>query len=173
MFRNPDLAQTYRLLGEQGSAPLYTGPLADQIVDAVRQPPKTQQTDLPVPRGFMTPARPGALRRRRPPADPAVRYRGYDVYGMAPSSSGGIAVGEALNILERFDLGGDDRTADALHHYLEASALAFADRGKYVGDPAYVDVPQRTLLSDRFASRAGLPDRSRTRRSPSRSRPAT
>ena len=40
---------------------------------------------------------------------------------------------------------------DALHHYLEASSLAFADRGKYVGDSAYVDVPQRTLLSDRFA----------------------
>ena len=70
---------------------------------------------------------------------------------MAPSSSGGSTVGEALNILERFHLRGMS-DVDALHHYLEASALAFADRGKYVGDPAYVKVPLRTLLSDKYAA---------------------
>ena len=69
-----------------------------------------------------------------------VTYRGYDVYGMAPSSSGGSTVGEALNILERTDLTGKT-TEQVLHHYLEASALAFADRAKYLGDPRYVDVP--------------------------------
>ena len=69
---------------------------------------------------------------------------------MAPSSSGGTTVGEALNILEDFDLAGMD-DADALHHYLEASALAFADRARYVGDPAYVDVPLRDLLSQKYA----------------------
>ena len=70
---------------------------------------------------------------------------------MAPSSSGGTTVGEALNILERYDLSA--MTAEqALHHYLEASALAFADRGKYVGDPAFVDVPTKRLLDDRFAA---------------------
>jgi gamma-glutamyltranspeptidase/glutathione hydrolase len=79
-----------------------------------------------------------------------VGYRGYGVYGMPPSSSGGSTVGEALNIMERFRLR-KMRSARALHHYLEASALAFADRGAYVGDPAYVDVPLRRLLSDRFA----------------------
>ena len=133
----------------RGFAPLYKGRIADQIVDAVRHPPKTAQTDLPVPRGFMRQrdlARYDVVDRR--PTHAA--YRGYDVYGMAPSSSGGIAVGEALNILERFDIGAMS-DVDALHHYLEASSLAFADRGEYVGDSAYVDVPQRTLLSDRFA----------------------
>jgi gamma-glutamyltranspeptidase/glutathione hydrolase len=86
-----------------------------------------------------------------------VDYRGYDVYGMAPSSSGGTTVGEALNILETFDLPGlakGDGTASnqsaVLHHYLEASALAFADRGKYVGDPAFVDVPTKALLDPVF-----------------------
>jgi len=75
---------------------------------------------------------------------------------MAPSSSGGSTVGEALNIMERFPLR-HRSTAFQLHHYLEASALAFADRGAYVGDPAFVDVPLRTLLSDRYAaSRACL-----------------
>jgi gamma-glutamyltranspeptidase / glutathione hydrolase len=80
-----------------------------------------------------------------------VGYRGYDVYGMNPSSSGGTTVGEALNILERYNLSAMT-TTQALHHYLEASALAFADRGKYVGDPKFVDVPTGTLLSDRFAA---------------------
>ena len=66
-----------------------------------------------------------------------VSYRGLQVYGMAPPSSGGSTVGEALNILEGSPLGSLDRT-DALHRYLEASALAFADRNRYVGDPAFV-----------------------------------
>ena len=79
-----------------------------------------------------------------------VGYRGFDVYGMAPSSSGGSTVGETLNILERFRLRGMSE-ADVLHHYFEASALAYADRGAYLGDAAYVDVPLRDLLSDRFA----------------------
>jgi gamma-glutamyltranspeptidase/glutathione hydrolase len=70
---------------------------------------------------------------------------------MGPPSSGGSTVGEALNILETVDLGGLDRT-QAVHHYLEASALAFADRNRYVGDPAVVDVPLAELLSDGFAA---------------------
>jgi gamma-glutamyltranspeptidase/glutathione hydrolase len=80
-----------------------------------------------------------------------VGYRGYDVFGMAPSSSGGSTVGEALNIMERYDLGAMTDT-NALHHYLEASALAFADRGAYVGDPSKVDVPLSALLDDTFAA---------------------
>jgi gamma-glutamyltranspeptidase/glutathione hydrolase len=69
---------------------------------------------------------------------------------MAPPSSGGSTVGEALNILENADLSGMDRT-HALHHYLEASALSFADRNEFVGDPGYVEVPLEELLSDGFA----------------------
>ena len=87
-----------------------------------------------------------------------VRYRGLDVYGMAPPSSGGSTVGEALSILETVDLGALDET-QALHRYIEASSLAFADRNRYVGDPAFVDVPLAELLSDGFAAeRACLVD---------------
>ena len=78
-----------------------------------------------------------------------MEYRGLDVYGMAPSSSGGTTTGEALNILDTFNLSGMS-TAGALHHYLEASALAFADRGKYVGDPAFGDVPTAALTDPLF-----------------------
>jgi gamma-glutamyltranspeptidase/glutathione hydrolase len=149
-FRNPDLARTYSVLAAKGLAPLYRGNIAEQIVDVVRRPPKTADTDLPVPPGFMR--RKDLARYRVIDRKPThSRYRGYDVYGMAPASSGGIAVGEALNILERFDVAAMS-DVDALHHYLEAGSLAFADRAAYVGDSAYVKVPQKHLLSDRFAA---------------------
>ena len=80
-----------------------------------------------------------------------VEYRGLDVYGMAPSSSGGTTVGESLNILENHDLSGRRAPAQNLHLFLEATARAFADRNAYVGDPAFVDVPTETLLSQDFA----------------------
>ena len=80
-----------------------------------------------------------------------VSYRSLDVFGMGPPSSGGSTVGEALNILENFSLAEMDET-QALHHYLEASALAFADRNRYVGDSDYVNVPLEELLSDGFAA---------------------
>jgi len=83
-----------------------------------------------------------------------VRYRGLDVYGMAPSSSGGTTVGEALNILRTQPLSRLPQK-QALHYYLDASALAFADRNAYVGDPAFVDVPTQTLLSRPFARSRG------------------
>jgi gamma-glutamyltranspeptidase/glutathione hydrolase len=98
------------------------------------------------------------VRRPRPTH---VEYRGLDVYGMAPPSSGGSTVGEALNILEQFDLSSLS-TEQQLHRYLEASALAFADRGKYLGDSEFVDVPLQELLSDGFAAeRACLIDPAR------------
>ena len=150
VFKNPGLAKTYRMLGAQGMQSFYRGPIAEEIAGLVRRPPKSPTTNLPVPAGYMTT---GDLAKYttidREPTH--VGYRGYDVYGMAPSSSGGSTVGEALNILERQDLSGLD-TGAALHHYLESTAFAFADRGKYVGDPAYVDVPLEDLLSDEFAA---------------------
>jgi gamma-glutamyltranspeptidase/glutathione hydrolase len=74
---------------------------------------------------------------------------------MAPSSSGGTTVGEALNILQNFRLSPADRAA-ALFHYLEASRLAFADRNAYIGDPEYVHVPEGLLDPDYARTRACL-----------------
>src|SRR3954452_12626779 len=149
VLRNPALARTYRQLGRHGARWFYTGPIGHQVARLTRRPPKSPHTSLPVPRGYMHAGDLANYRAilRRPTH---IGYRGYDVYGMAPSSSGGSTGGEALNIMERFDLAHMSLAA-ALHHYLEASALAFADRGKYVGDPAYVHVPLHALLSDRFA----------------------
>jgi gamma-glutamyltranspeptidase/glutathione hydrolase len=79
-----------------------------------------------------------------------VTYRGLHVFGMGPPSSGGSTIGEALNILEGYDLAHMPRE-QALHLYLEASRYAFADRGAYLGDPDFVQVPLRGLLSKDFA----------------------
>jgi len=98
-------------------------------------------------------ARYRALRR----APTRVGYRHYDVYSIAPPSSGGSTVGEALNILERIPGYQGMSEADKLHYFLEASRYAFADRNVFVADPAFVRVPLRGLLSDSFAAeRAAL-----------------
>jgi gamma-glutamyltranspeptidase/glutathione hydrolase len=149
-FRNPDLARTYGLIALRGTDVFYEGRIADEIADVVQNPRKDPASPLPAPPGTMTPEDIAAYEVID--RDPTmVSYRGLDVYGMAPSSSGGIAVGESLNILENFELGGGDQLGQSLHLYLEATARAFADRNAYVGDPGYVDVPTETLLSQEFA----------------------
>lgn len=150
IFRNRDLAHTYSLIARRGTDEFYDGRLAREMVANVQDPITDPGTDLPVPPGYLSLEdleSYEALVQAPTHSD----YRAYDIYGMAPSSSGGSTVGEALNILETFDLPGMS-DVDYLHHYLEASALAFADRGAYVGDAAFVDVPLDVLLSDDFAA---------------------
>ncbi|MFE7803577.1 gamma-glutamyltransferase [Streptomyces sp. NPDC057430] len=149
VFKNPDLARTYDKLGREGVGALYRGPLARDIVNTVRKPPVREGATRVVRSGDLTERDLASYEteRRRPTK---VSYRGLDVYGMAPSSSGGTTVGEALNILERTDLSAAPQAA-YLHRFIEASRIAFADRGRWVGDPAFEDVPTRELLSQRYA----------------------
>jgi gamma-glutamyltranspeptidase/glutathione hydrolase len=151
-FRNPDLARTYRLISQDGTEAFYDGPIGAALVDTVHHPPVAADSQLgfTVPPGLMTTA---DLANYASPlrAPTHVTYRGYDVYGMGPPSSGGSTVGEALNILEGFDMSTPDR-ALALHRYLEASKLAFADRNRWVGDSDFVSVPLDGLLSKDFAA---------------------
>ena len=148
LLRNPDLARTYRLIARQGADALYGGAIGQDVVNAVH--------DLPlVPGATLTP-RPGAMTADdlrnyavREVAPTHVDYRGYDVYSMAPSSSGGITVGESLNILSNFDMA-HLSGVQFWQHFLEATRLAYADRNHYIGDPTYVNVPQDGLLSPAF-----------------------
>ncbi|GGM71191.1 gamma-glutamyltranspeptidase [Longimycelium tulufanense] len=149
VLRNPDLANTYRLFGKHGPDVLYRGEIGRDVVRAVQNPPVDPAAARIVRPGRMTGDDLRAYRTvlREPTR---IRYRGLDIYGMGPPSSGGTTVGEALNILERFDLRAMDDT-QYLHHFLEASKLAFADRNRWVGDPAFSDVPTRELLTQHFA----------------------
>ena len=150
LFRNPDLANTYTLLARNGPAAFYRGRIGAAVAKAVQHPPVAPQTDLTVLPGSMTTQdlRQYVAKSRTPTH---VRYRGLDVYSMAPPSSGGTTVGEALNILSGWQLGSESR-ATALFHYLEASRLAFADRNAYVGDSDYEPVPVAALLDKQFAA---------------------
>ncbi|WP_407547910.1 gamma-glutamyltransferase [Streptomyces sp. Pv4-95] len=148
-FRNPDLARTYRQLAREGVKALYRGGIGRDVVRTVQRPPMASGADHK--------ARPGLMKRGDLAAYRAVHreptranYRGMDVYSMGPSSAGGTTVGEALNILENFHLSKADK-AQALHHYLEASRISFADRNRWVGDPKFSDVPTEQLLSKDFA----------------------
>ncbi|MEU6343823.1 gamma-glutamyltransferase [Streptomyces sp. NPDC046977] len=155
-LKNPDLARTYEELGRKGIAALYDGEIGTDIVNTVRKPPVGPGATRVVRPGDLT-ARDLAAYRAKVQKPTRVAYRGRDVYGIAPSSSGGTTVGEALNILER--TGSLSRLSDAqyLHRFLEASRISFADRGRWVGDPAFEKVPTSGLLSQRFAdSRACL-----------------
>ncbi|WP_328937249.1 gamma-glutamyltransferase [Streptomyces tauricus] len=148
-FKNPDLARTYRELGRKGVGALYRGELAEDIVDTVNEPPVDPASGYNARPGDLT-LKDLATYRAKRQAPTKTSYRGLGVYSIAPSSSGGTTVGEALNILENTDL---SKASDVqyLHRYIEASRIAFADRGRWVGDPPFEDVPTKELLSQRFA----------------------
>jgi gamma-glutamyltranspeptidase/glutathione hydrolase len=148
LLKNPDMAKAYREIAARGYKAFYEGPMAKAIVDAVNRPPLAKGFDV----------RPGTMNladlanyeaRIRQPIRST--YRGYDVYGMPLPSSGGIAVAEALNILEGYELKGMPRP-NVEHLYLEASRMAFADRNAYLADPEYVDAPVDGILSKQFAA---------------------
>jgi gamma-glutamyltranspeptidase/glutathione hydrolase len=150
VFRNPGLAGTYERIAHLGAKGFYRGAVADAMVDAVRNPPVAPDASNVWRPGLMTmrDVKNYVAPERLPTR---IGYRGLDVYGMGPPSSGGSTDGEALNILEDFSLGPVDRT-QALHLFLEASRFSFADRGAYLADPDYFDVPLTGLLSDAFAA---------------------
>ncbi|MGW4546310.1 gamma-glutamyltransferase [Streptomyces violaceorubidus] len=154
-FKNPDLARTYRELAREGVGTIYHGDIGEDIVDTVNKPPVDPDSGWNARPGDLS-AKDLAAYEAKLQAPTKTSYRGLDVYSIAPSSSGGTTVGEALNILERTDLSAADK-AGYLHRYIEASRIAFADRGRWVGDPAFEDVPTKELLSQRYAdSRACL-----------------
>jgi gamma-glutamyltranspeptidase/glutathione hydrolase len=166
---NPDLARTYRRMGRRGVDWFYDGPVAGAMARASQDPPKADDANHAWRPGLMTRADVADYRaiERRPTHN---GYRGLDIWGMGPPSSGGSTVGEALNILEGYsDLAGEPLDAEvrALHLMLEASRFTFADRNAYLADPDFFDVPLAGLLSDSFAAeRRALINEMHTTKSP-------
>lgn len=154
-FKNPELAATYKELGKKGVGAIYHGDLGKDILSTVNNPKVDASSGWNARPGKLS-AKDLAAYRAKLQAPTKTSYRGLGVYSIAPSSSGGTTVGEALNILEKTDLSKASEV-QYLHHYIEASRIAFADRGRWVGDPAFEDVPTKELLSQKFAdSRACL-----------------
>ena len=131
-----------------GADGFYNGPVAEAIVAAV-------QGDLNIPGDMELFDLSSYQAIERAPV--CQEYRGYNVCGMGPPSSGALAVGQILGILENFDLGDDPLAVDAVHLFSQAGRLAFADRNLYVGDSDYVTVPIEGMLDKEYlASRAEL-----------------
>jgi len=138
LLRNPELAATLRAIAKGGPKAFYSGPIAEAIVSAVKSHPTN----------------PGRLTLEDLASyKPAVRepicgpYRGLRICGMPPESSGTIAVLQTLGILESFDVAKlAPNSLDAVHLIAEAYRLAYADRQKFIGDPAFVSVPVKGLL---------------------------
>ena len=137
LIRNKAYADTLKAIRNGGADAFYFGPIAEDIASAV-------QGDLAIP-GDMTVddlANYEVVER----APVCIEYRGRNVCGMGPPSSGALAVGQILGILENFDLGEDPLDVEAVHLFTQAGRLAFADRGLYVGDSDFVTVPIEGML---------------------------
>jgi gamma-glutamyltranspeptidase / glutathione hydrolase len=164
-LKNPDLAHTYQRLAENGASWFYNDAPAGAMARAAQDPPKAPGANHAWRPGLMT--RTDVSRYRAIERAPThIGYRGLDVWGIGPPSSGGSTVGEALNILEGYDELADDRVR-ALHLMLESSRFSFADRNAYLADPDFFDVPLAGLLSDSFAAeRRALIDKNHAATSP-------
>ncbi len=150
LVKNPDLAQTFKYIASGGSKWFYNGAIAREISANVQRPPSIANPPQPIRGAPLTESDMAAYKaiERAPTVS---TYRGHTVYGMGSPSSGGLTVGLALNLLEGFDLSAMPRE-QAVHLYLEASRLAFADRGVFMGDADFVPVPAIGLLSKAYAA---------------------
>jgi gamma-glutamyltranspeptidase/glutathione hydrolase len=136
---NPDFVRTLQTIAADGAQAFYTGPVAADIVRAAG--------DAPGPNGDLTLSDLAGYRAKERPAV-CTTYRRRQVCGMGPPSSGGIAIGQTLALLEPFDLGRGTRggmPAHALHLIAEAEKLAYADRDRYVADSDITPVPSGLL----------------------------
>jgi len=140
VLRQPDLAATLEAIRERGADGFYHGPVADLIVaEMERGGGLISHGDLATYRAIW-----------REPI--AIRYRGYTIYSMPPASSGGITMGEILNIMEGYDPLPPFGSPKLVHLEAEAMRRAFTDRNTWLGDPAFVQNPTDRLLSKGYAA---------------------
>jgi gamma-glutamyltranspeptidase/glutathione hydrolase len=148
---NPVLAETLRAIAGGGAAAFYEGPIATDIVAAVRGAP-VNPGDLALSDLAQYQA------KERPPV--CGFYRRHRLCGMGPPSAGAVTLLEMLGLLQRFALAREPPlSVEAAHLFAEAGRLAYADRNRYVADGDFVTVPLRGLLDRRYlAARSRLID---------------
>ncbi len=140
LLKQPELALTLARLQKEGPQEFYQGTTAQLIVE-----------DMKKNGGIITLE---DLKNYKPAVREPLKgnYRGYEILTMPPPSSGGIALIEMLNILEQYDLKGLGFNSSERNHLLiEAMRRAFADRAEFLGDPDFVKVPVKGLVSKNYA----------------------
>lgn len=151
VLKNPAYAQTLNTIATKGADAFYSGPIAEAIVKTVREasgnPGVLSLADLA---NYRT--------KEREPV--CTKYRALDICGMGPPSSGAVAVGQILGVVENFDikaLGPDN--VESWRLIGDAQRLAFADRERYLADPDFMPLPIKGLLTKEYlATRASLLD---------------
>jgi gamma-glutamyltranspeptidase/glutathione hydrolase len=142
---NKKLANVYKSIAKEGIDVFYKGWLAKKIVDKVQN----------------SPISPGLLSMQDMAAYQAVErepvcgtYRDYNICGMAPPSSGGIAIIQLLKQLQRFDMSKyQPDSVEAAHLFTQSSRLAFADRNRYIADTDFVSVPVSGLIENTYLAK--------------------
>ncbi|MEO6381407.1 MAG: gamma-glutamyltransferase [Nitrobacter sp.] len=137
-----DLAATLTAIADHGPQGFYEGPVASRLVDGIRKAGGIMTLD--------------DLKSYQPVIREPVHgsYRGYDIVSMPLPSSGGTVLIESLNILEGFPMRDlHQGSVDSLHLLIEAMKRAYADRARYLGDPAFVHAPIATLLAKDYAAK--------------------
>jgi gamma-glutamyltranspeptidase/glutathione hydrolase len=139
-FRQPELGGTLEAIRDSGAAGFYRGRVADLIVaEMERGGGLIGREDLAAYRAIW-----------REPI--AISYRGHTIYSMPPASSGGVTMGEILNIMEGYDPLPPFGSVALMHREAEAMRRAFTDRNRYLGDPGFVQNPVERLLSKDYAA---------------------
>jgi gamma-glutamyltranspeptidase/glutathione hydrolase len=142
IFRQPDLARTLQTISDRGAAGFYEGWVSDSIAAEMR-------------RGGGLITKEDLAGYRAVWRDPIeIDYRGWTLISMPPPSSGGVTMGQILNIVESWELGASDlawHSPLAIHLAVEAMRRAYADRNFYLGDPDFVSMPIERLLSQAYA----------------------
>lgn len=138
-FTNPALADSFEQIAEEGISALYGGAIGEAVVETVQEHDGALAlSDLRSHEGEWT--------------DPiSTKYRGIEVLEHPPNTQGAIAL-EALNIAENFDLSEDPIDPERMHRLIEAMKIAFADGEEYITDPAQVEIPLETMLSQEYAT---------------------
>ena len=159
VLRNEELSRTLAQIADEGPSALLEGGIAEDIVRSARSRwPKRSDITMEDLAGYEPEQRDVVCGT----------YRGHELCGPAPPSSGGIAVLQILGMLERFDLSSMEyNSAEVAHLIAEASRLAFADRAFYIGDPDFTDVPVDALINpDYLMIRSELIDPARAMDAP-------
>jgi gamma-glutamyltranspeptidase / glutathione hydrolase len=140
LWKQPDLARTLQLISDSGPSVFYRGQIADSIV-----------AEMARGGGLITK---DDLKRYRPKwrTPITLHYRGYTIYSMPPASSGGVTMGEILNVVEGYDTLPAFGTPAYVHLLAEAMRRGFVDRNRWLGDPDFVQMPLERLLSKSYAA---------------------